>query len=131
LIIAGTACIITGMTTAGRRKFPALLILLSILLLAVIGCGSVEKQALEADSSSESQGGEMTFSAEVRWIPLEGGFYGLVAEDGRRFLPLNLPEEFEQDGLEVWVRGKPSDTATIRMWGTPFEIYEMKIRGAQ
>ncbi|VAX34664.1 hypothetical protein MNBD_NITROSPIRAE03-1102, partial [hydrothermal vent metagenome] len=39
----------------------------------------------------------MTFLAEVKWIPLEGGFYGLVAKDGRRFLPLNLPPEFRHD----------------------------------
>ncbi|MEC4686220.1 MAG: hypothetical protein VST71_10870 [Nitrospirota bacterium] len=69
----------------------------------------------------------MTFLAEVRWIPLEGGFYGLVAKDGRRFLPVNLPPEFRQDGLDVWVRGKPADVATIQMWGTPFEIYEIKV----
>lgn len=128
MIPARAVCIIVHMTAAsGLRKLPVMLIIASILLFALTGCESAENQLLEGDSAPDAAGDVMTFSAEVKWIPLEGGFYGLVTEDGRRYLPLNLPEEYKQDGLTVWVRGKPTDTATVQMWGTPIEIYEIKI----
>ncbi len=95
-----------------------------MLLLAAAGCASTSG-GMDADPGNG--GGEIAFSAKVRWIPLEGGFYGLVTEDGRRFLPLHLPEEFRRDGLAVQVRGKPVDMATVRMWGRPIEIKEIKI----
>ncbi|HEC98103.1 MAG TPA: hypothetical protein ENI58_08150 [Nitrospirae bacterium] len=112
-----------------RHNLLTVVVITSFLLLAAFGCEPVaEKQGLDGNFNSDSPGGEMNFSAVVKWIPLEGGFYGLVDKDGRRFLPINLAPEFRQDGLDVWVRGKPADVATIQMWGTPFEIYEIKIR---
>ena len=30
-----------------------------------------------------------------------GGFYGIVADDGERYLPADLPQEFRADGLRV------------------------------
>jgi len=111
-----------------RHNLLTVVIITSLLLFMAFGCEPVaEKKGLDGNFNSDSPGGEMTFLAEVKWIPLEGGFYGLVARDGRRFLPANLPPEFRQDGLAVWVRGKPADVATIQMWGTPFEIHEIKI----
>jgi len=62
----------------------------------------------------------------VTYIDLEGGFYGIVADDGTQYLPLDLPEEFRQDGravtAEVIVR---DDVATIQQWGTPVEIVDI------
>jgi hypothetical protein len=70
---------------------------------------------------------EISFVGEVRWIPLEGGFFGLVAEDGRRFFPLNLPQEFKKEGLKIKVKGNiKKGIATVQMWGAPFEIHEIE-----
>lgn len=65
--------------------------------------------------------------AEVRWIPLEGGFYGLLTQDGRRFVPANLPDGFRKDGLRVTVRGRIKEVATIYMWGKPLEILTIEV----
>ena len=66
--------------------------------------------------------------AEVKWISLEGGFYGIVAEDGRDFLPLRLPDDFRKDGLKIRVRGLMKEGgATIYMWGIPLEIIKIEI----
>jgi hypothetical protein len=70
-----------------------------------------------------------SFVAEVQWIPLEGGFFGLVAEDGSRFLPLNLPEDFRRHGLKVRVEGEPKQVMTIHMWGMPLEIRRIERSG--
>jgi hypothetical protein len=69
-------------------------------------------------------------SGTVQYIDLEGGFYGIVADDGARYLPLNLPEMFAEDGLavtaEVVVK---EDVATIQQWGTPVEIVTIRSEG--
>ena len=63
----------------------------------------------------------------IKYIPLEGGFYGIETEKGEKYLPLNLPAEFKKDGLKVWFKAKPKKGATIQMWGKPVEILEIKV----
>ncbi len=63
----------------------------------------------------------------VVFVDLEGGFYGIVADDGARYNPLNLPAEFQQDGLRVRFRVRiREDAATIQMWGTPVDILQIE-----
>ena len=63
----------------------------------------------------------------VRYVPLEGGFYGIETDKGEKYLPFNLPEEFEKDGLRVWFKAEPKRDTTIHMWGKPVEILEIKL----
>ncbi len=66
----------------------------------------------------------------VQYIDLEGGFYGIVADDGTRYLPLNLPGDFSEDGLAIEFTGfVREDVATIQQWGTPLEITEISADG--
>ena len=59
----------------------------------------------------------------VRFIDLEGGFYGIIGDDGKKYDPVNLSQEFQVDGLPVRFKAKVrDDVASIRMWGTPVEI---------
>jgi hypothetical protein len=94
-----------------------------------IPCGSFALSFALAESTHLNHAEkEIIFIAKVRWISLEGGFYGLVAEDGEKFLPLNLPDDFRKDGLMSRVRGIiKKDVATIYMWGTPLEIVEIEV----
>ena len=65
----------------------------------------------------------------IKYIQLEGGFYGIVTEKGEKYLPINLKEEFKEDGLRIWFKARPKKVATIQMWGKPIEILEIqKIR---
>lgn len=67
-----------------------------------------------------------TASGTVTFIDLEGGFYGIVADDGTRYLPQNLPHDFAKDGLEVTFTAEViEDVATIQQWGIPIEIIEI------
>ena len=59
----------------------------------------------------------------VRFIDLEGGFYGIVADNGEHYDPMNLGQEFQKDGLRVRFQAKiRQDIASIRMWGKIVEI---------
>jgi hypothetical protein len=60
---------------------------------------------------------------EVVRLEIEGGFWGIVGEDGRRYDPGGLPPEFQQPGLKVEVRARAErDRISFRMWGTPIAI---------
>ena len=108
------------------RKYPSTSFVLFLFLVITAVCTSPSHEHILNKAANSAQ--EITFVAKVKWISLEGGFYGLVAEDGSKFLPLNLPEEFREDGLKVKVRGKiRKDVATIYMWGTPLEIFEIEL----
>lgn len=62
-------------------------------------------------------------SGTIVFLPLEGGFFGISGDDGTKYLPLNLGEEFRVDGLRVVFEAEEArDTATIQMWGTPVNL---------
>jgi hypothetical protein len=62
------------------------------------------------------------FSGTVEYIDLEGGFYGIIDHDDR-YDPLNLPEEFQIEGLRVFVVAKiVDDQVSFHMWGTIIKI---------
>ncbi|HDO19118.1 MAG TPA: PEGA domain-containing protein, partial [Thermoplasmatales archaeon] len=64
----------------------------------------------------------------VKYVDLEGGFYGIISSSGKKYFPLNLPEEFYQDGLRVIFRAEIlKDYSGIYMWGTPIEITKIEV----
>ncbi|MHC1745715.1 MAG: hypothetical protein AB9895_01065 [Negativicutes bacterium] len=64
----------------------------------------------------------VNFTGTVNYIDLEGGFWGIVAADGKKYDPLNLPMEFKKEGLRVHVEGVVKNVIGIHMWGTVIEI---------
>lgn len=90
--------------------------------------------------------GNQSIHAEYRrpWVPagtivfqeLEGGFYGIVGDDGKDYLPLNLDAQYRVNGLRIAFESEPAgNIATIHMWGTPVnltfieatEIYDLRV----
>lgn len=71
----------------------------------------------------------LEFTGKVVKVNLEGGFCGLVADDGRHFEPINLPKEFCQDGLPVKVTGDlVTKGVSVRMWGFQLHIDHIERR---
>jgi len=63
----------------------------------------------------------------VRYIDLEGGFYGFVTDDGKKLDLVNLPAEFQKDGVRLQARVEEvPDHVSLRMWGRPVRIIEFK-----
>ena len=99
--------------------FPILALLLATVA-AACACGCLGEPEPPAVSGAGT----------VQYIDLEGGFYGIVADDGTQYLPLNLPEEFSEDGLAIEFTGfVREDVATIQQWGTPLELTEISSNG--
>lgn len=62
----------------------------------IVGCTFGE------DTTPDRVEGEGT----IEWFDAQGGFYGIVADDGSSYCPTpSLDPEFEQEGLRVAFRG--------------------------
>lgn len=59
----------------------------------------------------------------IVYMGLDGGFYGITADDGTSYLPVGLDPAYEADGLPVAFEGVArNDIAEISRWGVPLDI---------
>jgi inhibitor of cysteine peptidase len=66
-------------------------------------------------------------SGTIQFNDFEGGFYGIVGDDGESYDPINLPKEFKEDGIRVNYTLKIlEDQAGIHQWGTIVEIIKIE-----
>ncbi len=64
----------------------------------------------------------------VKYMDFEGGFYGIIADDGSRYDPMNLPEGFKIDGLRVIFSAIiKRDFVSFHMWGIVIEIIDIQL----
>jgi hypothetical protein len=91
--------------------------LLVWLLVGAAACGPSDPSSVEAEIQTD---------ATIRWQEIEGGFFGIVADDGSRYDPINLSAVFRQDGLRVRIEATPTNGPSIHMWGTPIEILSIR-----
>lgn len=65
----------------------------------------------------------------VKYIEVEGGFYGIITQDGTQLDPVNLPEEFQEDGLEVkFLMKEAEEQLSFHMWGELVDIVKIRRR---
>ncbi len=73
--------------------------------------------------------GAVQGTGTVKLLGFEGGFYGIVGDDGNNYDPLNLSDEFKKDGLKVKFIIKPAENQVgFHMWGQIVEIISIKKR---
>lgn len=59
----------------------------------------------------------------VVYKDLEGGFWGIRADDGRRFVPVNqIPEQFRKDGTTIKATLSPVQVLSTLQWGEHVQI---------
>lgn len=106
--------------------------LLSVFLL---GCNTNDIQTAEngqfattKKSNNLNQEKMLWQQGKIIYLDFEGGFYGIVTEAGNKYLPMSMPKEFLQSGAIIKFKGKIiKDMMSIRQWGQPFEINEIKL----
>jgi hypothetical protein len=129
-----------------KNKFalPLLLILLMTFifscqqeLVPADGTGDDSRAVLEAADPADpvDSAGPVTKLIKdrgvIRYIDLEGGFYGIIGRNGK-YDPINLPKAFQQDGLQVQLVAKVcNDMASFHMWGILVELISLKTIGSQ
>jgi hypothetical protein len=72
---------------------------------------------------------QMEISGVIRYYKLEGGFFAIRGDDDQVYNPINLSEEFRQDGLPVVAKVKVRrDRMGIHQVGTLVEVVEIRKR---
>ncbi len=98
--------------------------------MALTGCATAGTSGPGASNPSTPGSPDViSGTGTVKFIDLEGGFYGIMGDDSKNYDPINnLGQEFEKDGLRVNFEAKiRTDIATTRMWGTPVEIIKIEL----
>jgi len=93
------------------------LLLLSTFLTAPAWADAKKGQPIKTTGTIKHQG-------------LEGGFWGIVGDNGQNYDPTNLAPEFQKEGLRVSFESESKpDAASFHMWGTIVEIKSIKKLG--
>ena len=101
-----------------RSLVGGLAVLCLILAPAAASCGE-----------GAEKGSVVIVTGAISYLDLEGGFYGIIADSGERYFPLNLDQQYQVNGLKVRVEGKiRKDIMTTTMWGAPLEILRIERR---
>ncbi|TAF63137.1 MAG: hypothetical protein EAZ55_14535 [Cytophagales bacterium] len=70
----------------------------------------------------------MVFNGKVVYQQLGTGFWGIVAEDGQKYKPVQMPAELQKEGLSVSVEAREAQAQmSVFMWGKNIEILSFKI----
>ena len=60
---------------------------------------------------------------------LEGGFWGIVGDDGKKYRPVGeLPEAVRHDGCRVEAEVERADVISFAMWGTSVHVRRIQPR---
>jgi hypothetical protein len=69
----------------------------------------------------------VTGFGRIVYLGFEGGFYGIEADDGSSYDPVNLPPNFRIEGLRVKFTVKILiGMASVHMWGRLVEIISIE-----
>lgn len=58
----------------------------------------------------------------VSFQNLEMGFWGIIEDDGTKWMIVNMPEQLKKEGKKVSVTLRPIEAMSFSMWGTPARI---------
>ncbi|MCX7833217.1 MAG: hypothetical protein N2490_03290 [Ignavibacteria bacterium] len=67
-------------------------------------------------------------TGRVEYFTFEGGFYGIIGDDGINYEPMNLPVQFQEQGCKIKFKGLiRTDVMSIHNWGTIIELLEVEL----
>ncbi|WP_076538722.1 hypothetical protein [Shewanella sp. UCD-KL21] len=97
---------------------------------AVVKAAPVEKAAEMAKPDTSSEKGIAMQQGTVRYFDLEGGFWGILTDDGQQILPSNLAKEHQKDGLRLsFSAAEVTDMMTIQQWGVLSTLSNVEVIG--
>lgn len=70
-------------------------------------------------------------SGTVRYVNIEGGFWGVIGDDKELYDLINMPTELKKDGLRIRFSGKPLKGGSTRMWGTMIDVKSIAVIGGK
>ncbi|HEX8960037.1 MAG TPA: hypothetical protein VF775_00530 [Geobacteraceae bacterium] len=80
-----------------------------------------------ANTAQASDKKVISVKGTVAHVDLEGGFWGIVGDDGKHYDTVNLPREFRKEGLRVKFVGRTRpDRISYHMWGIIVEVVSIE-----
>jgi hypothetical protein len=88
-------------------------------VLVLIGASALVTQLVNNDGLIHGKG-------TVKYLGFEGGFYGIVGDNGKNYDPINMPQEFKVEGLRVHFTANLTEHNTFHMWGYGVELLSIE-----
>lgn len=87
-----------------------------------------ENNTMPTTETASASDGIIRATGIIQFQDLEGGFWGIVADDGRKFDAMNLEPSFKKEGLRVRFEAKPeTEMMSTRMWGTMITLTHIEV----
>lgn len=62
-------------------------------------------------------------SGKAKFQNIDMGFWGIISDDGKKYRPINMPEQLKVEGADVHCVVQEVDyDVDIYMWGTAVEV---------
>jgi hypothetical protein len=85
-------------------------------------------EAVKEIDSKHDESEKMTITGQIRYLEFEGGFYGFIANNGDKYMPSGLKNEYRRNGLIVEMKVEPiPDMMTIQQFGILVKVLEIKV----
>ena len=69
----------------------------------------------------------MQITGTITFVEVEGGFWGILGDQGVPFHPVNgIPKDFQEESLRVSAEVKPYSGVSNFMWGRLVELVSIK-----
>lgn len=80
--------------------------------------------------SISPKGEGVMLQGTVRYMNLEGGFWGIIADNGQKILPKNLPQDYHKDGIRLsFTAQEITGMMTIQQWGKLSNLSDITVIG--
>jgi hypothetical protein len=74
-----------------------------------------------------TENGIVVGTGTIHYLEFEGGFWGIISDDGEPYDVGKLPSEFRKGGLHVRFKAEIRENqVSIHMWGTIVDILEIE-----
>lgn len=108
--------------------FAAFIISACVAQTEQITTSKLDSPVMNEPNTTAPSENQISTTGTVRFQEIEGGFWGIVADDGRKFDALNLEPSFQKEGLRVRFEAKPeTDRMSTRMWGTMVTLQKIEV----
>lgn len=89
---------------------------------------NIETTPSEKKNTRMAEESTLPFTGTIQYFNLEGGFYGIITNNGKKLLPKNLAKEFLVDGTIITFSGSPvKNTMTFQQWGQLFKVDKVQL----
>jgi heat shock protein HslJ len=103
-------------------------ILTATLMLMLGACANTDNLGwVKLNQTTQSHGPALLIEGVVRYLDIEGGLFVIRTADNQQYHPVNLPKNFQQEGLSVQTKAYQLENAmSIGMVGTLVELIEVR-----